>query len=327
MAKAVLPGAHEPDSQACYLGQFLDWLASHNYSPHTISDREASLRVFILWCAARDLIRPQDITKPILERYQRHLFYHRKPNGQPLSFRSQAARLIPIRAFFKWLTRENILLYNPASELELPRPEKRLPQAVLTAEEVEVILALPRLDRLLGLRDRCMMEVFYATGIRRLELIRLKVWDIDYSRATVMIRQGKGNKDRIVPLGERALAWVEKYRDESRPELCLGRHEDILFLTRHGTAFEPKRLSEKVSKYIQKAGIHKKGSCHLFRHTVATLMLENGADIRYIQVLLGHESLETTQHYTQVGIARLQEVHAATHPGATLKHLREVESS
>lgn len=313
-----LPGRHDPDSLAVYLERFLSALAMRNFSPDTIRDRRHGLSVFVLWCAERGIERPHEVTKPVLERYQRHLYYRRKPDGEPLSFRTQAQRLIPIRAWFKWLARENYILSNPASELELPRPEKRLPALVLTAEEAEAIMAVPDVTAPLGLRDRAMLEVLYATAIRRSELVNLKLFDVDHARAVLMVRQGKGNKDRVVPLGERAKAWLAAYRDKVRPGLVVGRDPGALFLSRDGRPLDPKRLSEKVRGYVEAAGTGKPGSCHLLRHTAATLMLEGGADIRFIQALLGHESLETTQIYTRVSAAKLAEIHAATHPGVRL---------
>ena len=300
------------------MARFLDHLAVHNYAAATIKDRRQSLTSFILWCVERGISAPYEVTKPILERYQRHLYYHRKGNGEPLTFRTQAARMVTVRAWFKWLTRANHILSNPASELELPRAEKRLPGAVLSAEEAETLLAVPDTGTPLGLRDRAMMEVLYATAIRRGELIGLQLYDVDYARTTLMIRQGKGNKDRVVPLGERAKSWLAAYRDQVRPGLVVGRDDGTLFLSRDGRPLEPKRLSEKVRGYVEASGIAKPGSCHLLRHTAATLMLEGGADIRFIQALLGHESLETTQIYTRVSITKLAQIHAATHPGATL---------
>jgi len=313
-----LPGRHDPDSLAIYLERFLSALAMRNFSPDTIRDRRHGLSVFVLWCAERGIERPHEVTKPVLERYQRHLYYRRKPDGEPLSFRTQAQRLVPIRAWFKWLARENYILSNPASELELPRPEKRLPALVLTAEEAEAIMAVPDVTAPLGLRDRAMLEVLYATAIRRSELVNLKLFDVDHARAVLMVRQGKGNKDRVVPLGERAKAWLSAYRDKVRPGLVVGRDPGALFLSRDGRPLDPKRLSEKVRGYVEAAGTGKPGSCHLLRHSAATLMLEGGADIRFIQALLGHESLETTQIYTRVSAAKLAEIHAATHPGARL---------
>ncbi len=322
MSRRKLPPLANPDDPngfGAHLTRFLDYLAVHNYSPHTIKDRRQCITSFGLWACARGIVQPRDVTRPVLERYQRYLFYYRKKDGNPLSFRTQGARMVPLRTFFRWLARENHILYNPASELQLPRPEKRLPKDILTQEEAEAVLSRPDLKTMVGVRDRAILELLYATAIRRLELTSLKVWDVDYARGALAVRQGKGNKDRIVPIGERAQAWLMKYRDEARANFICGRDEAHLFLTVQGRPIEPKRLSERVRSYIKASGAPKTGSCHLFRHTAATLMLENGADIRFIQALLGHESLETTQLYTQVSVAKLKEIHTATHPGARLQ--------
>ena len=299
--------------------RYLEWMRIQHYSERTVENRDSYLSFFIGWCEQRSLGYPQEITKPILESYQRHLFYHRKDDGKPLSFRAQHSRLVPVRAFFKWLTRQNVLLYNPASELELPRLETRLPKHVLSAAEAEQILSIPDTREPLGLRDRAMMEVLYSTGIRRSELMKLSVYDFDPERRTLMVRQGKGRKDRMVPIGERAIAWLRKYLDGSRPELAIEPDDGSLFLTHQGESFTPSRLTQLVRRYVQDAELGKSGSCHLFRHTMATLMLEGGADIRYIQAMLGHVDLSTTQIYTQVSIRKLQQIHAMTHPAAQLK--------
>ena len=130
-----------------------------------------------------------------------------------------------------------------------------------------------------------------------------------------MIRQGKGRKDRMIPIGERALAWVEKYKESARPELVSGRDDGTLFLSEWGEAFAPNAMTRLVRVYVEKSGVGKKGACHLFRHTMATLMLEGGADIRFIQAMLGHAELSTTEIYTQVSIRLLKSIHTATHPG------------
>jgi integrase/recombinase XerD len=297
-----------------HLLRYLQHLAEKNYSPSTIASRELYLRYFIEWCDERGLQRPQEITKPMLERYQRYLFVYRKKDGEPLTTRSQHTRLTPIRGFFKWLARQNHILYNPASDIELPRLEKRLPKHILSVKEVETVLGQPDVTTATGLRDRAMLETLYSTGMRRMELIGLKCFDIDAERGTVMIRQGKGRKDRMIPIGERAIAWIEKYRDDVRPELACGADEGVLFLTHLGEAFTPNRLTQLVRDYVDAAKLSKRGSCHLFRHTMATLMLENGADIRFIQAMLGHAELNTTQIYTQVSIRKLKAIHTATHP-------------
>ena len=311
---APIGDVRDPESLYHYLQRFLAWLAERQYSPKTIVNREELLRVFIAWLDERGIRRPQEVTKPIIERYQSHLFVYRKKDGQPLSARTQHGHITPIRAWFKWLAKQNFILYNPASDLDLPRLDRRLPRNVLTVKEAEAVLAVPDLETPGGIRDRAMLEVLYSTGMRRMELMQLQVFDVDAERGTVLIRLGKGKKDRMVPIGERAIAWVEKYRDDVRPELASGADDGTLFLTQLGEAFTPNRLTQLVREYVQAAEIGKSGSCHLFRHTMATLMLENGADIRYIQAILGHAELSTTQIYTQVSIRQLKAIHSATHP-------------
>jgi integrase/recombinase XerD len=317
---------HLADPQGMYrmMEQYLQWMAVKNYSKGTIRDRECYLLGFLEWSGQRGLIRPSEITKPILERYQRHLFHYRKKDGNPLSFRSQQNRLVAIRTWFKWLTKENHILYNPASELELPKVGRRLPRAVLSEREAESVLNQTDLGDPVGLRDRAILEVLYSTGVRRQELIDLLVEDLDRERGTLFVRQGKGRVDRMIPIGERAVQWVDKYLEQTRPELACGQDEGRLFLNRYGQAVSPNGLSSLVRHYIDKARIGKRGSCHLFRHTLATLMLENGADIRFIQAMLGHLKLDTTQIYTQVSIKKLKEVHTLTHP-AKVKRSKPVD--
>jgi integrase/recombinase XerD len=300
------------------LSDYLGWLRVRNFAEATVHHREHYIGEWVKWCHERGLSRPAEITKPLLERYQRHLYHHRKTNGQPLSFASQTQHLVPVRAFFKWLCRHNHLLSNPASDLDLPRGAKRLPKHILTAAEAEHVLGRPPVDDPLGLRDRAILETFYSTGMRRMELLGLKLHDLDEERGTVLIRQGKGRKDRMIPMGERAFAWVRRYLDEARPRLALAPDDGTVFLTNAGTAFEPNRLTQLARDYVDAAETGKRGACHLFRHTMATLMLEGGADIRYIQQQLGHAELSTTQIYTQVSIRTLKEVHTRTHPAATL---------
>ncbi len=304
----------DPQGMAVMLEKFLEWMRVTNYSSQTVDNRKLYLAYFIVWAEDRGLTRPNEITKPILERYQRYLYHYRKADGNPLSFRSQSSRLVPVRAWFKWLTKNNHILYNPASELELPRLERRLPKHVLTIRESESVLAVPNINDSLGLRDRAILETFYSTGIRRMEVMNLKLYDMDVDRGTLMVRQGKGKKDRMVPIGKRAIGWIEKYITEVRPRLIVDPNDVTLFLTHLGEAFTANRLTQMVREYVDAADIGKRGSCHLFRHTMATLMLENGADVRFIQAMLGHAKLETTQIYTQVSIRKLKEIHEATHP-------------
>jgi integrase/recombinase XerD len=299
--------------------EYLRALAVQNYSEYTISNREFHLVSFIQWCQERGVADPVEVTRPILERYQRYLFLYRKKNGEPMSFRSQHSRLVPLRMWFRWMTRRNHLLHNPASELELPRLGQPLPRNILSAREVEQILQLCNIDDTIGLRDRAVMEVLYSTGMRRGEVVALKLYDLSFDRGVLLVRQGKGKKDRYVPIGERAIAWLEKYIREARPQLAAEPDDMTVFLTAQGEPFSRDHMTSNVKARIDAAKLGKTGACHIFRHTMATLMHENGADIRFIQEILGHVKLETTQIYTHVSIRTLQQVHAATHPGAMLE--------
>jgi len=313
------PESLDPEGMAALISDFLEALRVRNYSESTVRTRGHHLQRFAAWCADRALTRPSEITKPILERYQRSLFHYRKPSGGPISFRSQAMAITSVRVFFKHLARQNRILTNPAADLDLPKEERRLPRVVLTAEEAEQVLQQPSVGDLLGLRDRAILETLYSTGIRRSECVNLSVYDIDPQRGTLFVRLGKGKKDRIVPIGERALAWVQKYLHEVRPQLVVEPDSGRLFLSRHGAAIAVASLTDAVRSYVVQSGVGKPGACHLFRHTMATLMLEGGAEIRFIQEMLGHASLATTQIYTRVAIHKLKAIHDATHPGAKLK--------
>jgi integrase/recombinase XerD len=231
----------------------------------------------------------------------------------------QQNRLVALKDWFRWMVRRNMLLANPASEIELPRAEKRLPAEALSLEQTEAVLVVPNVADPLGIRDRTMLEVLYSCGIRRSEICRLELTDINAERCTVRIRLGKGKKDRVIPIGQRALAWLARYLKEVRPWLLIDTREHALFLTGYGGPFNPEVFSRMVSRFIKKAEINRSGSSHLFRHTCATHMLEGGADIRFIQQLLGHASLDTTAIYTEVSIKQLQEVHARCHPAERKK--------
>jgi integrase/recombinase XerD len=324
-AKPVIGDPSDARGMARYRDEYLMYLRTANFSDRTVHNREVYLNFFIQWAEERGITRPSDVNKPILDRYQRYIYHCRKKNGLPLSFRSQHCRLVPIRAYFKWLARHNHLLYNPASELELPKLERRLPKHVLTKSEVEQVLRQCDLGNVFGVRDRAIIETLYSTGMRRMELIKLKIFDLDADRGTLMIRQGKGKKDRMIPIGERAVMWVAKYTNEVRPGLVVEPDDGTLFLTNLAEGFTPDRLTQLVRNYVEAAAIGKHGSCHLFRHTMATLMLEHGADVRFIQAMLGHANLETTQIYTQVSIKKLKEIHTSTHPGARLRTRDEEE--
>lgn len=296
-----------------YLLRYNETQLIRHYSVNTLQRRDSNIRRFIAWCDDRGLEKPHDITKPILETYQRYLFYYRQDNGEALSASTRNHYISDIKQFFKWLTQENYLLYNPASELIAPRTSPSLP-SVLTCDEIETLMHTVDTSTASGLRDRAILEVLYSTGIRRMELCQLQLQDLSIARLTLYVRQGKGGKDRLLPVGARALQWVNHYLQSVRPQLQMSVQDTTLFLHDYGEAFSSSQLGNLVKNYLRESGIDVVGACHLLRHAMATHMLENGADIRFIQAMLGHADLSTTQIYTHVSIRKLQEVHAATHP-------------
>jgi integrase/recombinase XerD len=273
-----------------HIADYLAHLAATNYADATIRNRASSLRHVTRWLTPRGITRPAQLTLATLEAYQRALSQPR-PDGTRLTWGTQAQRLLAVQRFLAWCVRTHVLRASPAAGLVLPRRPQTLPRSVLTAAEVEVVLALPDCTDPLGLRDRALLETLYSTGLRRTECARLTLPDLDHERGVVFVRQGKGRKDRVVPIGDRALTWIERYTTEARPQLVVPPETHVLFLTARGRSIRPSRLSEQVRRYLARSGVGKPGSCHVFRHTMATLLLENGADVRYVQAILGHASL------------------------------------
>jgi integrase/recombinase XerD len=288
----------------------------HNYARTTITNRRCYLGYFLNFVRHQGVSDAGLVTFGCILSYQQQLFNYRKRDGLPLSFGTQVQRLVPVTQLFSWLRREHRIDVNPAADLLMPRPDRKLPEATLSAGEMSKLLSVPDVATPLGLRDRAVLEVFYSCGLRRSELIGLWVKDVDFDRETVFVRSGKGSKDRYVPIGERALFWLRLYLGAVRPRFVSDTHPHHLFLSSAGTPICPDWLCRKVRTCLAKAGINKKGSCHLLRHSVATS--KGGADIRYVAEMLGHARLETTQRYTRVSIDRLRAVHAVSHPAAGL---------
>ena len=256
------------------VAEHLDWLAVHAYAQTTIRARGHHLAQLVGFLHDLDLTDPAQVSFAALESYQRHI--HRQRNtrtGGPLSFRTQAQRLIPVKMFFAWLTARGQLPLDPATGLLLPKTEHRLPEATLSADEADAVLAGPDTSSPLGLRDRAILELFYSTAIRRAELIHLHDLDLDHARGTLFVRHGKGGKDRHVPVGQRALGWVDRYTGLVRPTLIHQPDPGVLFLSASGAPLCPDWLSRTVAAYITAGAPGKHGSCHLFRHTAATLAL------------------------------------------------------
>jgi len=311
---AANPDPNDPQGMIHLAARYLERLRVQNFSECTVYRRSRELFWFRKYCEQLGLSQAREVTRNVLLNYQSHLYHYRKHDGAPLSAGTQKQWLGGLAQWFSYLTREGLLLYNPASDLDLPRKEYRLPKAILSTAEVETVLTVPDVDTPIGVRDRAMMEVLYSTGIRRMELCNLEIRHVDMRMQLVHVEQGKGKKDRFVPIGERALKWVEKYLVEVRPLLCPAHNEPALFLNKYGARLSENRLGTAVSEILRRSGVGKLGGCHLFRHAFATALLQNGCDLRHIQEMLGHTSLETTQIYTHVCITTLQEAHRKYHP-------------
>ena len=250
-----------------------------NWSQTTIDRRGYSLGMFIKWFQERGITSVDEITEPSIAAFRRHLFHYRsRRSGNALKFCTQASYLSSVRHWLDWLCNENWIRSNPAEHMELPKEEQRLPASHLTQSEAETLINAADIETPIGLRDRSILETFYSTGMRRAELANLNLDDINSEQRLVMIRQGKGRKDRVVPIGRRAMDWLIKYRDEVRPSL-IADDTDTLYLTSLGNRFHVNNLSQLVRAYLTAVGITKRGSCHMLRHTAATLMLTGGADL------------------------------------------------
>jgi integrase/recombinase XerD len=227
---------------------------------------------------------------------------------------SQLGPLTAVKSFFRLLQEEGFLVGDPARRIPYPKRPQRLPRAVLTVAEIKKLLNAPDTTTAIGYRDRTMLEVFYSTGIRRFELESLKVEDLDLSGGYLRVNQGKGGKDRVVPLGTVACRYVESYLKAVRPLLVKDPANLYLFVSQYGNRFSNGVVWRMVKQYGVKAGLGDKVHPHALRHTCATLMLKNRASIRHVQELLGHTSLDSTQVYTHVSVTDLKEAHKKFHP-------------
>jgi len=302
-----------------HLTEWLQDLKRQSKAALTLYGYQKHVSLFINWCEERDILSITTVSKSILESYARYLTKAPLGNkGNPLRAISQQSRLIPVRLFFRWLSDQRLLVYNPAKELVLPKETKNRLRDTLNVAEVEALLSTCDLKSDLGIRNRAIMEILYSTGIRKKELIGLKPQDINFDEGILKVTEGKGDKQRLVPIGERALSWTKKYLEQVRETITVSKIcDENLFLSKTGKALY--HLGDIIAEHKKKASITKRGRSHLFRHSMATLMLKNGADIRAIQEILGHAMLKTTQRYTHLCIDHLKEVHTKTHPAKSKK--------
>lgn len=285
-------------------------------SNSTLKSKRLLLARFIEWVTSEGIYDLQELDLLVLEKYRRYLNRYRKRNGQPLDISTQCARLMAVTKFVKTMDYYDVIDGTFAKKFRLPRIPRRLPKDIPTIEDIERVLDQALIMGRLGLRNRAIIEVFYATGIRRIELVNLNVRDIDFQRQILTVREGKNKNDRNVPIARRALDWVERYLKELHLRLACLASGEALFLTEAGKRMKPHKVTDMVTKCIDRSGIDKKGACHLLRHVTATEMLRHGADIRQVQEMLGHSDISSTQIYAHVTILDLNRVYYETHPAA-----------
>ncbi|WIX01916.1 site-specific tyrosine recombinase XerD [Pseudomonas sp. AR5] len=288
------------------IDRFLDslWLEK-GLADNTRASYRSDLALFNVWLEGRGIELRNAGREAILD----HLAW-RLENGYQA--RSTARLLSGLRGFYRYLLREGDIAVDPTLRVELPRVGRPLPKAISEAD-VEALLAAPDIDDPLGLRDRAMLEVLYACGVRVSELVGLTLEQVSL-RQGVLRAFGKGRKERLVPLGEEALAWLERYLREARGTLLAGRPCDALFPSQRGEQMTRQTFWHRIKLHARTAGISTSISPHTLRHAFATHLLNHGADLRTVQMLLGHSDLSTTQIYTHIARARLQALHAMHHP-------------
>jgi integrase/recombinase XerD len=299
--------------------RFLEWLEAVNYSPKTRVNYARDVREFLDWIGAETEISTlAEVTPQHVQQYQLALFQQQREDdneGRTLSIGAQANKLAALRKFFQWLLAEQQLAYNPTSAVQFPKRPRTLPHHVLTPEEAQRLIESTPTAKPREIRDRAILEVLYATGIRRAELIALTIYSFDPLTATLRIEHGKGASTRLVPLTQSALSALRLYLDEARSTWAKAGSQIQLFVsTRSGGPLDPDDIVRIVRKAARRAGITKHITPHTIRHSLATHLLQGHADIRQIQKLLGHRRLTSTEIYTHVEIGDLQEVIARCHP-------------
>jgi integrase/recombinase XerD len=288
------------------VSRFLDavWI-ERGLSANTLAAYRADLTALARWLALRGIAITHTARPDLLG----FIAWRVECGARP---RSTARQLSSFRRFFRYLVREGAIHEDPTAQIAMPKIGRSLPKS-LTEEEVESLLNAPAVSDPLGSRDRCMLEVLYATGLRVSELVNLKHNQVNLNQGVIRVL-GKGNRERLIPLGDEAVRWLNEFLQGPRNEILLDRATDYLFPTRRGDRMTRQAFWHIIKRYARKAGVDKQLSPHTLRHAFATHLLNHGADLRVVQMLLGHSDLSTTQIYTHVARERLKDLHSTHHP-------------
>jgi integrase/recombinase XerD len=288
------------------IARFLDavWM-ERGLSSNTLAAYRADLVALARWLHARQLSLPKTGRADLMDFIAARVHGGARP-------RSTARQLSSFRRFFRYLIREGLIAEDPTAQIAMPKIGRSLPRS-LSESEVEALLGAPVVADPLGHRDRTMLEVLYATGLRVSELVHLKLAQVNLNQGLIRVL-GKGNRERLIPLGEEAVRWLKSFIDTGRADILLDRSTDFLFPTRRGDRMTRQAFWHIIKRYARKASVDRDLSPHTLRHAFATHLLNHGADLRVVQMLLGHSDLSTTQIYTHVARERLKELHSSHHP-------------
>ncbi len=294
--------------------RYLRHLELLNYSPQTIGSVTQYLRQFGRFLDEIKLTEAPMVTARVMGEFQSWLFYKPTFKGTARFAATSNRVLTGVRGFFRFLKQEGIIAVDPTESMEYAREPDPLPRNVLTVREARRIIETVDSSTTLGYRDRTILEVLYTTGIRKTELASLKVGDVKLEEGLLYIQAGKGAKDRVAPLGRMALRFLETYIKAIRPELLQGRQNQFLFLSLLGRPMSGQVVPHLIKKHTRLAGVKKHVTCHLWRHTCATHLVQNRANLRHVQEILGHRSLATTERYLSLTITDLKAAHQKYHP-------------
>lgn len=294
--------------------RFGEYLRLLNRSAKTVEGYLIELRLFCEFLAERGVSEVSGIRRDDVVAYRVALHSARKSNGEPLAMKTQSSKLSAVFSFLRYLYEEKWILANPAEGMSLPSVPDTLPAELPTEEQVLKLLEQPDLSTPSGRRDRAVLELLYSSALRNAELRALKIEDVDLHRLEVRVRFGKGKKERRVPMGEPAAAWIETYLARGRSLLVREQSGDVLFLNKWGRPLQGESLADVVKRHAQGARLPMRVTPHILRHCCATHMLARGASLRYLQYILGHSSSTVTERYTRVEISELREVFLRCHP-------------
>lgn len=292
---------------------YLAWCRRQGDAPQTQKTDRSWVQIFAVFLEGEGLEDPREATTETIAAFEAHVLTLQSRHRRRYSHSARQRLLIVVKRIYRYLREENLILVDPTRHLKLPRSPRRLPRTILTVLEMRRLLAVPDVASPEGLRDRTILELFYGAGIRFSELADLRQGDVDIEEGVLWVREGKGKKDRVLPLGRWARHWLQRYL-QTRIEVPGSPGADRLFLSKRGYRLHDGEVNQKLREYAKAAGIEKHVTTHLIRHTIASLLLRQGADIRQIQKLLGHTRLTSTQIYTHVEIGDLREMQRRCHP-------------